>query len=147
MNGDNRMYNDIIDNDQYSDELLHVGVKRRSGRYEWGSGKEPYQHSGDFMSRVEALKKGGNSEKEIAEMLGLTTSQLRIQKSLATSERKNLLYEQATSLREKGYSLGKTAEIMGFKNDSSVRSILNEDSLKRSNEAVKTAEFLKKQID
>ena len=147
MNGDDRMYNDIIDNDQYSEELLHVGVKRRSGRYKWGSGKDPYQHSGDFMSRVDALKKEGNSEKEIAEMLGLTTSQLRIQKSLAASERKNLLYEQATSLREKGYSLAKTAELMGFKNDSSVRSILDEGSLKRANEAVKTAEFLKKQID
>ena len=34
-----------IDN---SEEIAHYGVKRRSGRYPWGSGKEPYQHSSDF---------------------------------------------------------------------------------------------------
>lgn len=147
MNGDNRVHNDIIDNDQYSDELLHVGTKKHSGRYKWGSGKEPYQHSGDFTSRVDTLKKGGKSEKEVAEMIGLTTSQLRIQKSLATSERKNLLYEQATSLRAKGYSLSKTAELMGYDNDSSVRSILDEKSLERANKSSKTAEFLKAQVD
>lgn len=32
-------------------------MPRRSGRYPWGSGDNPYQHSGDFLSRVEELKK------------------------------------------------------------------------------------------
>ena len=27
------------------DILMHYGVKRRSGRYPWGSGDNPYQHS------------------------------------------------------------------------------------------------------
>ena len=27
----------------YSDELYHYGVPRKSGRYPYGSGKEPYQ--------------------------------------------------------------------------------------------------------
>ena len=45
------------------DEFLeHYGIKRRSGRYPWGSGEDPYQHSGDFLSRVEELKKSGMSE-------------------------------------------------------------------------------------
>ena len=35
------------------DYLMHYGVKRRSGRYPWGSGDNPYQHSGDFLSRVD----------------------------------------------------------------------------------------------
>lgn len=39
------------------DELLHYGMPRRSGRYPWGSGKDPYQHSGDFLSRVDELTK------------------------------------------------------------------------------------------
>ena len=38
------------------DILMHVGIKRRSGRYPWGSGDNPYQHSGDFLSRVEELR-------------------------------------------------------------------------------------------
>lgn len=36
--------------------LMHYGMPRRSGRYPWGSGDNPYQHSGDFLSRVEELK-------------------------------------------------------------------------------------------
>ena len=49
------------------DILMHYGMPRRSGRYPWGSGKDPHQHTGDFLSRVETLKKKGLSEKEIAE--------------------------------------------------------------------------------
>ena len=48
------------------DILMHYGVKRRSGRYPWGSGDNPYQHGGDFLSRVEELQRLGKSEKEIA---------------------------------------------------------------------------------
>ena len=52
------------------DILMHYGVKRRSGRYPWGSGDNPYQHGGDFLSRVEELQRLGKSEKEILESLG-----------------------------------------------------------------------------
>ncbi|MFR4579755.1 MAG: hypothetical protein ACLT76_09230 [Clostridium fessum] len=40
--------------------LMHYGMPRRSGRYPWGSGDNPYQHSGDFLSRVDELKESGN---------------------------------------------------------------------------------------
>lgn len=40
-----------------SNILEHYGTKRHSGRYPWGSGDNPYQHSGDFLSRVEELKR------------------------------------------------------------------------------------------
>lgn len=65
------------------DILMHYGMPRRSGRYPWGSGDNPYQHSGDFLSRVQELKKSGMSETEIAKNMGLTTTQLRTQMSLA----------------------------------------------------------------
>ena len=32
--------------------IEHYGMKYRSGRYPYGSGKNPYQRSGDFISRV-----------------------------------------------------------------------------------------------
>ena len=129
------------------DELLHYGMPRRSGRYPWGSGKDPYQHSGDFLSRVEELTKNGMSEKDIADSMGLTTSQLRIQKSLAKDERRTIEVDTAKGLREKGYSLNEIAKMMGYKNDSSVRSLLNEQSESRMKEAMNTAKFLKKQVD
>jgi len=127
--------------------LMHYGMPKRSGRYPWGSGKDPYQHSGDFLSRVQELKKSGLSETKIADTMGLSTTQLRTQISLAKDERRSLQVATAKGLREKGYSLNEIAEKMGFANDSSVRTLLNENSEARMNQAKKTAEFLKKQID
>ena len=44
-------------------ELAHYGMPRRSGRYPWGSGGDPYQHgSRDFLGRIEELKKNGWEE-------------------------------------------------------------------------------------
>ena len=122
-------------------------MPRRSGRYPWGSGDNPYQHSGDFLSRIDELKSQGLRETEIAAQLGLTTTQLRTQMSLAKDERRSLQVSTAKGLREKGYSLNEIAEKMGFANDSSVRSLLNENSEARMNQAKTTADFLKKMID
>lgn len=117
------------------DILMHYGVKRRSGRYPWGSGENPYQHSGDFLSRVDELKKAGLKETEIAKSMSLTTTQLRTQMSLAKDERRALQVATARGLREKGYSLNEIAAQMGFNNDSSVRTLLNEQSEERMNQA------------
>lgn len=129
------------------DILMHYGMPRRSGRYPWGSGENPYQHSGDFLSRVEELEKSGLTQLEVAKAMGLTTTQLRVQKSLAKDERRSLQVATAKGLREKGYSLNEIAKEMGFTNDSSVRSLLNEGSEARMNQAKKTAEFLKQMVD
>ncbi|MCM1223490.1 MAG: hypothetical protein NC548_54475 [Lachnospiraceae bacterium] len=127
--------------------LAHYGMPRRSGRYPWGSGDNPYQHSGDFLSRVSELKVQGLSDTEIAKSMGLSTTQFRVQKSLAKDERRMLEVATAKGLREKGYSLNEIAEKMGYSNDSSIRSLLNEGSELRMNQAKKTADFIKSQID
>lgn len=128
------------------DILMHYGMPRRSGRYPYGSGENPYQHSGDFLSRVQELKKSGMSETDIAKNMGLTTTQLRTQMSLAKDERRALQVATAKGLREKGYSLNEIAAKMGFSNDSSVRSLLNESSETRMNQAKATADILRKLI-
>ena len=132
-----------------SDEeiLEHYGIKRRSGRYPWGSGEDPYQHSGDFLSRVENLRKSGMSEAEIAKSLDLTTTELRAYKAIAKNERRALQVATAKSLREDGLSLNEIAAKMGFNNDSSVRSLLNEASEKNMNQAQLIAKDLKSIID
>ena len=127
-------------------DIMHYGTPRHSGRYPWGSGDNPYQHSGDFLARVNTLAKEGLSEKEIADSMGLTTTQLRTQKSLAKDEQRTLQVDRARSLREDGLSTNKIAEKMGIA-ESSVRSLLNTESEARMNAAKTTAEFLKKQID
>lgn len=129
------------------EDLNHYGMPRRSGRYPWGSGDNPYQHSGDFLSRIKELKEQGLSEKEMADSFGLTTNQFRTQRTLAKDERRALDVATAKGLREKGYSLNQIAIKMGFNNDSSVRSLLNESSEVRMNQAKTTAEILKKLVD
>ena len=142
-----------------SDSMEHYGVKRRSGRYPWGSGDNPYQHSGDFLSRVEELRANPNyiftdedgntytGELAIAKSLGLSTTEYRTALSVAKADRRKLEVDRAKSLRADGKSLAEIAKIMGYENDSSIRSLLNADSEARMNQAEKTAESLKKLIE
>ena len=161
-------------------ELMHYGMPRRSGRYPWGSGKDPYQHCTDFLSRLQYMSsegvsdediaktmgltmeqfkieksfavindmtKQGKTEKEIADALGISTTKVRLQKTMIKDGHRAVEVEIAKDLREQGYSLNEIAKQMGYKNDSSVRSLLNAEAEGRMREAEKTAEFLKKQVD
>ena len=86
--------------------LAHYGTPRHSGRYPWGSGEHPYQHSGDFLARVELLQKEGKTLTQIArEEFGISSTELRTQMDLAKSERRGLLVERARSLKEDGTNM------------------------------------------
>lgn len=128
------------------DILMHYGVKRRSGRYPWGSGDNPYQHGGDFLARVEELQRLGKTEKQIADELHLSTTDLRMQVRVAKHERRALQADRARSLREDGKTLDEIASILGYANDSSVRALLNENTEANKNKAQATAEILKKEL-
>lgn len=143
----------------YADDILmHYGVKRRSGRYPYGSGKEPYQHSGDFLARIEELQREGciyvdpvtgktyTGKTAIAKTMGLSSTEFRVQEQAAKHERRELLADRARSLREDGKSLQEIADIMGYKNDSSVRSLLNEDTAYNKSTAKLAAEKLKERM-
>lgn len=128
------------------DILMHYGVKRRSGRYPWGSGDNPYQHGGDFLARVEELQRLGKTEKQIADELHLSMTDLRMQVRVAKHERRALQADRARSLREDGKTLDEIASILGYANDSSVRALLNENTAANKNKAQATAEILKKEL-
>ena len=162
------------------DELMHYGMPRRSGRYPWGSGKDPHQHCTDFLSRIQYMSENGVSDEdiaksmgltkqqfeteksfaavhdmvkrgktdvEIAEALGTTTTKVRLQKSMIKDGHRAVEVDIAKDLRDQGYSLNEIAKQMGYKNDSSVRSLLNSESESRMREAKNTADFLRKQVD
>lgn len=131
---------------QDDDILMHYGVKRRSGRYPWGSGDNPFQHGGDFLSRVEELQGQGKTEKQIADELKMSTTDLRMQVRVAKHERRMVLADRAKSLREEGKTLDEIAKIMGYNNDSSVRALLNENTASNKNKARQTAERLKQEL-
>jgi transcriptional regulator with XRE-family HTH domain len=139
---------DILNSEVMDDYLEHIGMPRRSGRYPWGSGDDPYQRNRDFLSRVEELKKSGWKEtpENIMEEFGLTTGEYRSEVSLATNERRALNQARARSLKDDGLSATEIGRQMGV-NESTVRSWLNEDAQRRANKAQETANFLKEQVD
>ena len=140
--------------EEMNDILIHYGMPRRSGRYPWGSGEDPYQHSRDFLGRIEELKKTGWTEtpENIKKEFGLSTTQYRAQKGLAKDERRMLNVARAKSLKEDGLGdseiARKISEELGRDvNESTVRSWLNAESESRMKKARETADFIREQID
>ena len=133
-------------NPTVEDIVVHYGVKRRSGRYPYGSGEDPYQHEGDFVARVKGLKKDGLSEIEIATAMGFdNTTDLRRQYRQANNELKRLKIDRAKSLRDDGLGATEIGRIMGV-SESTVRSWLNETRSINLKKAEKTAEILKEEV-
>ena len=134
--------------------LMHYGTPRRSGRYPWGSGEEPYQRSMDFLSRYDDLKKQGFSDRDIAKKLNMlndkgepSTSILRLEKKYANDMRKIDQMQTAKRLKEKeGLGATEIGRKMGL-SESTVRSLLNPAAEARAKLASNTANFLRDQCD
>lgn len=129
------------------EQLMHYGIKRRSGRYPWGSGDNPYQHSNDWLSRINELKKSGLNEKEICDAMQVdSVKELRLLMRIASNDRKMDRVATVRSMMEHGKSVSEIARDLGV-NESSVRSWLNEKSIARTEAPKKTAEILKKELE
>lgn len=131
--------------ESYEDFLMHYGTPRHSGRYPWGSGKNPYQRLSSFMGRVQELRKEGLTDAEIAKSMGLTSKQLRARYSYAKDEKRMADAAFAWRLKEKGYSNTAIGERMGI-NESSVRSLLDPAIQQRTEATRATATYLKDQV-
>ena len=126
--------------------LAHYGILRRSGRYPWGSGKDPYQRSLDFQGLVRGLEAKGMSEAEIARGLGMTTTELRATKSIAKRERQAVEIAMVRKLDAKNMSQAAIAERLGI-SSSTVRNYLKEDAGKTASKIEGTADILKQEVD
>ena len=144
-----------------NDYLMHEGVAhdenppgRGSGRYPYGSGNRPHQHSWDLKSRYAKLSKEINpetgkrySEKEIAAAMGFTKAEwdkekqewvqgghvakLRAEKEIAVAEVKSDQYDEVMWYYShinpdtgKPYKRADIARLMGV-NESTIRSYEN----------------------
>ena len=107
----------LVDNRElFDDHLEHYGLPRRSGRYKWGSGKDPYQSTGGKRSFNKAASAG---ERYIKSKLG---SSKRAQKK---AERK------ADKAREKAKANKYSDEKAYVKSlsDEELRRIINRDAM------------------
>lgn len=133
--------------------IFHIGTKHHSGRYPWGSGENPGQRNKSWLMYVEDLKKQGQSDKQIAEGLGISMKQLRDNKSIAKYEIKADLLNRAATLKAAGNSNAVIAEKLGMANESSVRALLSErtkekvDKIETLSNTVKAAVDEKNMVD
>lgn len=134
------------------DVLMHYGMPRRSGRYPWGSGEDPYQRNGDFLSRVSELKKQGLKESEVAEKLGIlgpngtpSSKKLRDQIALAKDERALYQIARAKSLKADGKGPTEIGREMGV-SESTVRGWFDPKHEERAKAAFGAAKFIRSQI-
>lgn len=128
--------------------LEHYGMPRRSGRYPYGSGKDPYQHSRDFLGRIEDLKKTGWTEtaENIQKEFGIKTNEYYWEKSICNDQRRMERVATAKRLRDKeklsNVQIGKR---MGV-NESNIREWFKEDTEIKIMKTKETADFLRQYV-
>lgn len=150
--------------EKLGDYLQHIGVGaddnppgRGSGRYPKGSGKNPYQHEtiGDFKDYIDALKKKGMNEVDIAKGLGISTTELRQLKMIDIEDVKADKINFIKKGLEEGKSKVQIGKELGEKynpdkkpiNESTVRSLLEQEDKIRMTITKSTADQLKKIVD
>jgi hypothetical protein len=128
--------------------LMHYGMPRRSGRYPYGSGKDPYQRNNrDFLARIDELKKSGWTEtaENIKKEFGMTTNQYRSEKANAKNDRFRYNIAKAKSMREDGKGWTEIGRKLG-ESESTVRGWFNENAETRRNAARKAADHIKAEV-
>lgn len=132
------------------DYLAHYGILRRSGRYEWGSSNNVGTRSKDFLGYVQEMTGRGLTEKEIAQGVGWTTTQLREAKTVARNQRKQSDIRMAEKLRAKGYSNSAIGQRMAVDGnpvpESTIRSWLAPGAKDRADILTSTSEMLRDQV-
>lgn len=130
----------------------HYGVGHlqggHSGRYAWGSGKDPLQHARDFLDRSDEIKRSGKrlDAETVMEEFGLSMSEYKRELSICNYTRKCECIATAKRLKEEGMStnaIGKQMQV----NESTVRGWLSENSDKKMSEIMSTVDVLKKSFE
>lgn len=135
----------IIDEDDF---LEHYGTPRHSGRYPWGSGDNVAlgdRRNPSFLDMVDDLKRQGLTESQIAESLGMKTTELRAKKTLAKNAKKQADIAQAAKLKATGMGNSAIGREMGI-NESSVRALLAPSAKEKNDILFSTAEMLKQNV-
>lgn len=128
------------------EHLEHYGIKRRSGRYPYGSGGNENVRNPDFLTTIEKLRKQGVSDTEIAKSFGMTTTEFRAHKSIVVAQQRQERIIATERMRAHGMSYSEIARRQG-RNESSVRADLKPGVKDRADAVQTTAKMLKEQVD
>lgn len=129
------------------DYIEHIGVKRRSGRYPWGSGENHDHANGghhSLLNDIKNLKAKGVAETDIAKQLGFsTTTALRKAQSLAIASKKDSISDTVKGLKDKGMSSTEISKKLNMP-ESTVRFYINNSERIQNNQLKNTTDVLKK---
>lgn len=144
---DENYISDGFNEETKDDDILHYGIKRKSGRYPWGSGENPYQHDGLFMERYNENKAAGMTDSQIADAMGIPVAYMRQKREIETNKLAQAEYAQILKLKDHGYSNSEIARRMGYSSESTVRSKLKIAESGRLEEIDTIANAIKKNVD
>lgn len=135
------------------DELEHSGTPQHiyndpngSGLYRLGTGKNPYQHLGDFSAAYNKAHREGLSDKEIAESYGMSIDQMRALKTYDTNKYKMERDAKIWKLYDKGWSKLAIAKEMGIP-DTTVGVAIRNREKREQNSLINTVETLKEAVE
>lgn len=126
------------------DILVHYGTPRHSGRYPWGSGKDPYQSAKGFFAERQRLRDQGLSDTDIARAWGMSTTEFRAIGMHLGEEKRAGDISRAVRMKQAGLPNTVIAEKMGI-NESSVRNLLSKDVRETRSNVNRTADILAEQ--
>lgn len=129
--------------------IEHYGVKRRSGRYKWGSGENPYQRpyiARPFLSELKELRAKGMSEKEIAEHFGVSTGKLRNEIAIHNRAQKTALMSAVQSRLDRGMTIAEVSKELGI-SETSVRNYRDEKNMAGAIQLTETVNVLKEALE
>lgn len=129
-----------------NDILVHYGTPRHSGRYPWGSGKDPYQSAKGFFAERQRLRDQGLSDTDIARAWGMSTTEFRAIGMHLGEEKRAGDISRAVRMKQAGLPNTVIAEKMGI-NESSVRNLLSKDAREIKSNVNRTADILAEQAD
>ena len=126
------------------DILKHYGTPRHSGRYPWGSGKNP-QRNRNFLQRADDLAAQGLSKKEIAAAFNMSTGDYVAMRKIYKNQIGAENQLQALKLKDKGWSNTAIAEKLGV-SEGTVRNLLDPARKKREDRVQNIANELKEYL-
>jgi DNA-binding transcriptional regulator YiaG len=128
-----------------SNQIEHYGTARHSGRYPWGSGKDPHTQNVAMYSYFQNMKRSGLSEKQVADTLGVKVEDVRQWNSTAKYNIKVAETAQAQKLKDTRMSNVAIGKEMG-KDESYIRALLSEKNARDLEARHNLNEGLKKEV-
>lgn len=140
----------LFDEDDF---IAHYGVKRRSGRYPYGSGGDDTSELGEAKYFQSALNEMRNltgpdkmTESQIAKSFGMTTNELRANITAAGNQVKQDRVNRVRSMSDAGMSNMGIHRETGIP-EPSVRALLKPDADFRANRLTDLADTIKASVD